>query len=59
MGSVTEKTILHVLADGTFTANDAPVIASLYDWYSAVPEVMEAPNVLWNRIKKTNNVQKG
>ena len=57
---VTENpTALEIVSSAKFHSTDAASIGYLYDWYDAIPEMLEAKEELKQRILQTNGVQKG
>ena len=56
---VTENpTALQIAASAKFHSTDAASIGYLYDWYDAIPEVLETKEELKQRILKTNGVHR-
>ena len=56
---VTENpTALQIAASARFHGRDAASIGYLYDWYDAIPEMLEPKEELKQRILKTNGVHR-
>lgn len=56
---VTENpTALQIAASARFHGRDAASIGYLYDWYDAIPEMLEPKEKLKQRILKTNGVHR-
>ena len=56
---VTENpTALQIAASARFHGRDAASIGYLYDWYDAIPEMLETKEELKQRSLKTNGVHR-